>query len=89
MDDRPVINSQTPDEEEEPISALALLDLEASEGFWTRVRRKIDRRVATAQVLSFSWNLPKLIFLEFLEIAINMFLKRRAEKENPDEREAL
>ena len=80
MDDKPDMNSQTPDDEEEPIAALALMDLETSEGFWARVRRKIDRRVATAQVLSFSWNLPKLIFLEFLEIAFNILPSAKSRK---------
>jgi hypothetical protein len=80
MDEKPHSDSQSPDDEGEPITALALIDLEASPGFWTRVLRKIDRRVATAQVLSFSWNLPKVIFLEFLEIAFNIFSPAKGRK---------
>jgi len=64
---------QPPDDEGESITALALMDLVPSQGFWTRLRRKIDRRVATGQMLSFSWNLPKVIFLEFLHIAFGLF----------------
>ncbi len=80
MDDKPDINGPTPDEEEQPIKELALMDLEASEQFWTRVHKKIDRRVASAQVLSFSWNLPKVIFIEFLQIAFNIFSPAKSRK---------
>jgi len=80
MDEKPHSENQFPDDEGEPIAALASIDLEASERFWTRVRRKVDRRVATAQVVSFSWNLPKLIFLEFLEIAFNIFSPAKGRK---------
>jgi len=80
MDDKPDSNNQSPDDEGEPITALALIGLEASRGFWTRVRKKIDRRVATAQMLSFSWNLPKVVFLEFLQIAFNIFSPAKGRK---------
>jgi hypothetical protein len=73
MDENSNPNRQSSDDTGEPIAGLALIDLETSQGFWPRVRRKIDRRVATAQVLSFSWNLPKVIFLEFLQIAFSVF----------------
>jgi hypothetical protein len=73
MDEKPNSDNQSPNDEGEPVAALALIVLEASPGFWTRVRRKIDRRVTTAQVLSFSWNLPKVVFLEFLQMAFNVF----------------
>ncbi len=80
MDDKPGMNGPAPDDIEEPISALAMMDLEPSRGFWTRVRRKIDRRVATAQVLSFSWILPKMIFIEFLQIAFDIFSPAKSRK---------
>jgi hypothetical protein len=73
MDETPHSDSLSTDDEGEPVAALALIDEEASGRFWTRLRNKIDRRVATAQVVSFSWNLPKLVLLEFLEIAFNIF----------------
>ena len=73
MDEAPDTNNQTPDDEGEPVTALALIDLEPSHGFWTRVRRKIDRRIATAHMVSFSWNLPKVVFLEFLHVAFSLF----------------
>jgi hypothetical protein len=80
MDEKPHPDNNSPDDAGEPVTALALIDPEASPGFWARVRKKIDRRVATAQVLSFSWNLPKVIFLEFLEIAFNIFSPAKGRK---------
>jgi hypothetical protein len=76
-------NNPQPEEHEEPITALALMDLEPSDRFWTRVRRKIDRRVTTAQVLSFSWNLPKVIFIEFLHVAFDTFSPAKSRKGEP------
>ncbi len=80
MDDRTDVSGPTPDEGEQPVKELALMDLEASDGFWSRVHKKIDRRVATAQVVSFSWNLPKVIFIEFLQIAFNIFAPAKSRK---------
>jgi hypothetical protein len=80
MDDKPDTPSPPPDEEEQPVGDLALMNMEVPEGFWTRVHRKIDRRVATAQVMSFSWNLPKVIFIEFLQIAFNVFTPAKSRK---------
>lgn len=80
MDEKTRPDDLPPDGEEEPIAALALIELDASQGFWTRVRRKIDRRVATAQVLSFSWNLPKVIFIEMLEMAFTFFSPAKSRK---------
>lgn len=80
MDEETRPDNMLPDGEEEPITALALIELEASPGFWTRVRKKIDRRVTTAQVLSFSWNLPKVILVEMLELAFTIFSPAKSRK---------
>ncbi|MBN1569116.1 MAG: hypothetical protein JXA73_14800 [Acidobacteria bacterium] len=83
MDEKSHPDDSALDDTEEPLTELAQLDLEASAGFWMRVRNKIERRVATAQVMSFTWNLPKLIFLEFLEIAFSIFPPAKDRKGEP------
>jgi hypothetical protein len=50
----------------EPITQLDSLELDASPRFLLGVRNKIERKQATGHVVSFSWNLPKVILLEIL-----------------------
>jgi len=83
MDETPHPDSAPTDDEGEPIAALADFDVEPAGRFWTRLRNRIERRVATAQVATFSWNLPKLVFLEFLGIAFNVFSPTKGRKEEP------
>ena len=80
MDNQSHSDNHSPDEPDQPITALALLDLKASPGFWARVRKKIDRRVAAIHFMSFSWNLPKLVFIEFLDMAFHLFTPARGSK---------
>ena len=56
----------------EPIEALADLEQNTSDGFMMRVRHKIQRRVTTAQVASFSWEVPFVVFLESWRILIQL-----------------
>lgn len=78
MDDNPI--SPGPEDGEEPLAELERLDPEVSRGFWSRVHRKIDRRVAAGHVTSFAWNLPRLVFVEFLEIAFELFAPAQGRK---------
>jgi len=57
----------------EPVRELLNLEYDTSPVFLTGVRRKIHRRVATAHVASFSWNLPKAILLELIRLLGHSF----------------
>ena len=80
MDEKPNSNHLQPDEADKPIGVLANLDVAVPDGFWTRVRKKIDRRVATGHLLSFSWILPKVILAEFLGMAFSAFSSAKSRK---------
>lgn len=43
---------------------LAEQELETSADFIAKVHRKIERRTAASQYVSFSWNMPKVVLLE-------------------------
>ena len=57
----------------EPIRALAELDHPTSSGFLDRVRLKIERRSVGNQFAAFSWHVPKILLLEFLELVFHLF----------------
>lgn len=63
-----------------PVAALAGFEEVASTGFLTRVRRKIHRRTTTAQVASFSWNVPSMVFLELWRILIQLLQVKHTTK---------
>jgi len=50
-----------------PIEELKDQELAPKRDFVGRVRRQIERRTATSQAAIFSWELPKLVLLEFLK----------------------
>jgi hypothetical protein len=66
-----------PDDEDpdtgQPIEVLADLESPTRPGFMDRVRNRIERRSVTSQFLTFSWHLPKVVILEFLEMLFEMF----------------
>jgi hypothetical protein len=55
-------------EPEGRIAELASLEQDISPNFLVAVRKKIYRRTAVAQAAAFSWNVPKIIFFELLEL---------------------
>ena len=57
----------------QPIEMLADLEEPARPGFMERVRNRIERRSLTGQFASFTWYLPKVILLEFLEMLFELF----------------
>lgn len=83
MDDNPIPPAPGPEDGEEPLAELARLAPEVSRGFWSRVHRKIDRRVAAGHVTSFAWNLPRLVFIEFVGIAFSLFPTTKDRKGGP------
>jgi hypothetical protein len=58
----------TPRDQEtgEPVELLREIQDDVSPEFLRRVRDSIERRRSTAQVVSFSWNLPAAAFWELL-----------------------
>ncbi len=65
----------------EPIRELRELARETSPEFLSRVRRKIHRRSSISNVASFSWELPKMILLEMMELAGHVFMATASNKE--------
>lgn len=68
MSEQPPPHSTTmPDEDpqaEEPIMAIKDLERNTSPFFLRNIRRRIRRRTAASQILTFSWELPKIAFVE-------------------------
>lgn len=64
----------------EPIVALADFEQSTSPSFMMRVRRKIQRRTTTAQVASFTWNVPSIVLLELWRILIQLLQLKDVEK---------
>jgi hypothetical protein len=52
-----------------PIDELKDQELNPKRDFVGRVRRQIERKTATSQAVTFGWELPKLVLLEFLKAA--------------------
>ena len=50
-------------EQEEPIRELRDQERETKPDFLARVRNRIHRRAATAQIASYSWHAPKLVLI--------------------------
>jgi hypothetical protein len=64
----------------EPIAALNLLEQNAPAGFFGKIRKKILRRVATSQLASFSWQLPRVISIELLTMFVQILGGFRSRK---------
>lgn len=56
-----------------PVTLLARHQEDSSPELVRRVRRNIYRRMSAAQFASFSWNVPKLVLREFLEMLVAIF----------------
>jgi hypothetical protein len=57
----------------EPIASLSELEQEVSPRFMAGIRNKIYRRTAANQMISFSWNLPKVILMELIMLIGHLF----------------
>ena len=62
----------------EPIAELADLHADVRPGFVGRVRRRIDRRELTGQLLGLTWSAPAAILLEFLGMVFELLGLGRA-----------
>ena len=60
-------------ENDRPIPLLRDQELETSPEFMARVRGKIHRRTATAQVATFSWQFPKIVLVEMIGLISHLF----------------
>lgn len=49
---------------DDPIRILKDQEQDTSPDFLTRVRNRIYRRSATAQLVSYSWHVPKIVLIE-------------------------
>jgi hypothetical protein len=49
---------------EEPITALRELEQDTSPLFLNKIRHKIHRHATASQLLAFSWQIPKIVFVE-------------------------
>ena len=63
-----------------PIDELKDQELDPKRDFVGRVRRQIERRTATSHPATFSWELPKLVLLEFLKAAGELSPKKDPRK---------
>jgi hypothetical protein len=61
------------DDTGQPIRLLLDQELVPSSRFMARVRGKIYRRAATSHLASYSWHLPKLIFVEIINVLGQLF----------------
>jgi hypothetical protein len=64
----------------EPVTVLAALEQDTSATFLTVVRRKIRRRSTASQFASFSWNIPKMILIEFWGVLVQLLSPRSTPK---------
>jgi len=62
-----------PSDDEESIAPLAELGQDVSPQFLQSLRQKIYRRTAANQMVSFSWNLPRVILTEMLMLIAHFF----------------
>jgi hypothetical protein len=69
-----------PIETGEPIAPLAELGQEVSPQFLQSVRKIIYRRTAANQMISFSWNLPRVILLEMMSLIAHFISGTNKEK---------
>lgn len=75
MNGRSPAPGDLPDEDPrlgEPIAALSLLEQDTSPGFFGSVRKKILGRTAASQVVSFSWQLPRIIAIELITMLVHI-----------------
>jgi hypothetical protein len=60
-------------EPEVPIRELWDQERETKPDFLVKVRKKIQRRTATAQIASYSWHAPKLVLIEMASMLNYIF----------------
>ena len=63
-----------------PIEELKDQELEPRRDLVSRVRRQIERRTATSQAATFTWELPKLVLIEFVKAACELVPRKDRQK---------
>lgn len=61
-----------PEEHDDPIQALAEQEDQAAADFVPKLRRRIHRRAASSQVVAFCWELPQIVFVEMVQLAVEV-----------------
>jgi hypothetical protein len=59
-------------EQEEPIRLLARQEEQAAADFIPKLRRRIHRRAASSQFVAFCWELPQIVLLEMVHLAVEV-----------------
>lgn len=65
---------------EQPLRILTEQEMETSADFVAKVQRKIHRRSAASQYVSFTWNVPKVVLIELagvLKHLVGSFERRK------------
>jgi hypothetical protein len=66
---------------EEPIRLLAGQEDQAAPDFVPKLRRRIHRRAASSQVVEFCWELPQIVLLEMVHLAVEVAVAVGGKKE--------
>ena len=74
MVERRLNDEGDPNEAGVPIPELQRLEAYPSPGFGSRLRNKIHRRSLVGQFVSLSWNVPRMILIEFVTMAFAIIL---------------
>ena len=75
-----------PEEEAAPVNVLKDFEEEVSAEFVPRLRRRLHRRIFTGQVTQFSFSVPGMLLLEFLQLIFG-FLPARAKSGSDSQKE--
>ena len=85
MSEDPQNSAGMPDEDPDtgtPIAALRELQQDTSPLFLHKLRRRIYRRKTTSDLLSASWEFPKIVFVELASMLIHLFSGYSTRKED-------
>ena len=78
--------SGNPEEETAPVTVLNDFEEDVSPEFVPRLRRRLHRRIFTEQVTQFSFSVPGVLLLEFLQLIFG-FLPSRAKSGSGSQKE--
>ena len=78
--------SGNPEEEAAPVSVLNDFEEDVSPEFVPRLRRRLHRRIFTGQLTQFSFSVPGMLLMEFLQLIFG-FLPARAKSGSGSQKE--
>ncbi len=82
-EENPPVN---PEDEAAPVTVLNDFEEDVSLEFVPRLRRRLHRRIFTGQVAHFSFSVPGMLLLEFLQLIFG-FLPSRAKSGSGSQKE--